>query len=326
MAHEIILVAFNDCVGLSLHGAADLFSTASTLNRLNGDSRELFETKILSLDGENVMASNGHELVVEGCLSNGLNPTVIMIPGFSADSLEGFQSKVRELEQLTDFISAYSTLDVVIAASCTGTLLLGQSGLLNKKKATTTWWLQDLYQELFPNINLDTNEILVEDGNCITSAAGASSLDLTLHIIAKLAGPHLSRQCAKYLMIDNNRLSQRTYSTEWHLKSRDPLIEKADAWIRNNIRGNCSVNELAFHLGVSSRTVLRRFQKTLGLTPQEYIQDTKVDQAKFLLESSDSTVGTIANQCGFSDESAFRRFFLQKTQLSPIKYRKRFKC
>ena len=325
MAYEIVLVAFDECVGLSLHGPADLFSTANSITQMQGGTAKLFNTKIISFDGRNVLSSNGHEIVVDGDFSKIVSPAVIMLPGFSAESLKEFNNKLNSLDQLIQKIPKYAKEDVLMAATCTGTLLLGKSGMLDGKSATTTWWLQEFYQELFPKVELNTNEILVEDGHCITSAAGASSLDLTLHIIAKFAGPHLSRECAKYLMIDNDRLSQRTYSTQWHLKTRDPLIEKADAWIRNNLQSSCKVNELADHLGVSARTLLRRFQKQQGMTPQEYIQDTKMDQAKFLLESSDYTVGAVAQQCGFSDENAFRRSFTQKVQLSPVKYRKKFK-
>lgn len=324
MIHEIVILAIDDCVGLSIFGPTDLFHTANLLNRSEGNKKDVFRTRIVSADGGSVSTSGGHRFDTEGTLADIRKPAALLLPGISMGNPEKLMQRVQELEHLAVKVSQHMAPETILAASCTGTLLAAQTGLLANKRATTTWWIEELFQQYFPDVRLDADEILVDEGNVITSAAGASSLDLSLYLISRLAGPHLSRLCARFMVIDNARQSQRPYAIPWHEKVRDPFIEKADAWIRKQPRANCKVEQLASVLGVSSRTLLRRFKEYTGGTPQHYIQSIKMEMVRHQLESSQDSIAAITADFGFSDENALRRSFLMHTGISPTQYRKQF--
>lgn len=328
MTHEIVIVAMNDSVGLSIFSPIDLLHTANKIAALekenNINNAPLFHTRIVSLDGNSVTVSGGHSINVDGALSDVINPAVIILPGLSTDKPQDLVNTMLGQDELIRQVLAGMGKETILAAACTGSILAAKTGLLNGKKATTTWWLESAFKTHFPEVEVDKDEILIDTGKVITSAAGASSLDLSLYLVKRFAGPHIARLCAHLMVIDNARHSQRPCTIPWHEKTRDPFLEKADEWIRKQSLDCIKVENLADSLGVSPRTLLRRFQKLTGDTPQIYIQNIRMEWAKTQLEKSDSTIAVLATELGFSDENAFRRAFGSCVGLSPSQYRRQY--
>lgn len=324
MPLEIVLLAVEDCVALSVYGPTDLFHTANLISRQTEGEEVDFQTKIVTPDGKPVRSSSGHTIVPDGAFSDAQNATVIMLPGIGVDTPELLAHKIDQLHDISKQLRELKDTNSIFTASCTGALLLGSSGLLDGKRATATWWIEPVYREMMPKVELCTNEILVDDGQVITAAAGTSSLDLSLHLISRLVGSHLARLVAQYMVIDGGRESQLPYMTPWHNRTRQPFIEEADAWIRKNLAEPKPIADLASYLGLSSRTLLRRFREHTNMTPQAYIQNTRVEQAKVLLESARSSISQTGADVGFGDENAFRRAFSNATGLTPTQYRGRF--
>lgn len=325
MAIKVGILALEGCVALSVYGPADLFSTANTIIQQLGRKTEQYETRIISLCEDNVTSASGHAIVGETRPLDRSEFDVLVLPGIGAENTQTLDVALNAHEgiqgKLVDFVQSRGT----IAAACTGTFILARAGLLDGRRATTTWWMADHFRSEFPFVELAEDDFLVDEGQVITSAAGASSLDLALHIIERYSGASIARLCAKYLVVDGGRKSQRLYAVPKHSKTRDPMIEKADRWIRARKGIDISVDELAGHLGVGTRTMLRKFRAISGVTPQAYIQRVRLDLAKPLLEDSDASVAQIAARVGFSDENAFRKAFARRTGLSPTQYRKQFK-
>ena len=325
MSIKIGIVALEGCVALSVHGPADLFSTANKVIRQLGLAAEQYETRIISPAKGNVVSSSGHELVGETRPLTRSEFDVLLLPGIGADSAEELDAALSAHKGIEGQLQAFAMSGGTIAAACTGTFILAQAGLLDGRSATTTWWMADHFRSEFPRVQLADDALLVDEGKLITSAAGASSLDLALHLIGRYSGPNVARLCAKYLVVDGGRKSQRLYAVPTHSRTRDPMIEKADRWIRSRKGVDVSVDELAGYLGVGTRTMLRKFRAVTGLTPQAYIQGVCIDLAKPLLEDADASIAQIAALVGFSDENAFRKAFARRTGLSPTQYRKQFK-
>ncbi len=81
-----------------------------------------------------------------------------------------------------------------------------------------------------------------------------------------------------------------------------------------------SILQIGKHMGMSSRTLTRRLSES-GITFRELIKQTQVKISKDLLKNSSSSVGEIAFQTGFSEQSAFSRAFKRWTGQSPLEYR-----
>ena len=228
----------------------------------------------------------------------------------------GWQPVIERLRSLSD--------DTLIAASCYGTFVLGEAGVLDGIEATTTWWLHDLFRQRYPAVRLDADQTLADGGRCMTAGAMTAHADLTLHVLRRLFGAALARQVGSIMLVDRARTSQRPYMV---LRQRfdDPLIQRASDWLVSRIAAAVSVEALADALHVSYRTLHRRFQAAIGMPPLAYLQDLRVEHAKELLESTLLSFEQIVARVGYNDVSAFRRLFVRRAGLSPAQYRQRFR-
>ena len=73
---------------------------------------------------------------------------------------------------------------------------------------------------------------------------------------------------------------------------------------------------------LSERSLFIYFQELTGLTPMAYRKTKQLEQAEYLLTSSNVTLGDIAKMCGFYDSNHLGREFKIKYGISPGKYRK----
>ena len=311
----------------ALGAPADLFSTANYIAyrtvKTPGKNRPLFSVVTASLNGNPVTCGNAQTVQADLSIDDVATADVVILPGLLADSEAALVSRLASLESFTGFLRRMHDQGAILAAGCTGVFVLAESGLLDFQTATTTWWLSELFRRRYPNVDLDDARLVVESGKFLTAAAGTSYLDLSLALIRELAGPSISRQCAAYLCLDGPRESQNAYAIPHHRQVRDPFIEKADEWIRANASQDLDIPQLAQHMGVSPRTLGRRFLSIVGKSPSDYIQQVRIDKAKYLLQNSRQAVAQIAGLVGYRDEDAFRRAFKKQTSMSPASFRRR---
>ncbi|SDR21111.1 helix-turn-helix domain-containing protein [Pseudovibrio sp. Tun.PSC04-5.I4] len=326
MPSNIAILLLEDFLGLSVFGPADMFETANRISKEKGDEVAPFRVRTYTLDGKAVRSSNGILVFPDGVIEEMQEPDVLLLPGIGTATAPQYSTQFAQRTKLLQELQRLSQAETIIAASCTGTFLLAASGLLDGKKATTTWWTQKEFSSTYPQIDLLGDEILVDEGNVITSAAGTSSLDLALHLINRLEGPALSRLCARFMVIEENRRSQQPFVIPWHEKTRDEIIERADQWVQNNLSSQkAKAKDLADFLGMSARSLLRHFQKELSLSPQQFILNIRTERAKSQLEYTNTPITQVAVALGFSDENSFRRSFLAQVGISPAQYRQKFR-
>lgn len=84
-----------------------------------------------------------------------------------------------------------------------------------------------------------------------------------------------------------------------------------------------SVAELADMLGVHRSTLNRVFNEATGMTPGDYLQSYRIQEALSLLKGTDMRVGEIAEKTGFSDANYFSKAVRKFTGFSPGEFRRR---
>ena len=94
-------------------------------------------------------------------------------------------------------------------------------------------------------------------------------------------------------------------------------------YIQDHHAEKVTLGELArlVHLSVSAFS--RLFEKTLGITPGEYITQVRIAAACRLLEKTDRTLTYIANETGFYDLSHLAKAFQKTHGMTPGEYRRR---
>lgn len=100
-------------------------------------------------------------------------------------------------------------------------------------------------------------------------------------------------------------------------------ISNTIAYINQHFHKDLSIVQLAQKANLSPYHFIRVFTKETGVTPYQYLMDTRIAAAKFLLKTSDILVKDIAFRTGFQSESSFCTCFKKIEQLTPSEYRKR---
>lgn len=303
-------------------------SVMTTLDMFNIASRYPDATDcrldMLSLQGGQVQLSPAVSVTTLTMPASLAGYAAVILPGFFATGMASIVDQLQSIWQpVIERLQALPQ-ERLVGASCYGTFVLAESGLLNGQRATTTWWLQEAFRQRYPDIVLDADRALVDGGNVITGGAMTAHTDLSLHILRRLFGAVLARQVASIMLVDGARSSQRPFMA-LSRDFTDPLVQQAADWLAANRGSETSTSQLAAMLNVSYRTLHRRFHSATGLPPLAYLQALRVEQAKELLESTRSSLEQIVEQVGYQDVSAFRRLFSRSTGLTPAQYRQRFK-
>jgi AraC-like DNA-binding protein len=105
----------------------------------------------------------------------------------------------------------------------------------------------------------------------------------------------------------------------------DKRVEKIIQMMREDVRGELSLAELANSVNLSVWRLSHIFKSDVGMPPIRYLRLLRMERAKQLLESSFLSVKEIAFQVGLNDESHFVRDFKAAYGFSPALYRSHFK-
>ena len=228
-------------------------------------------------------------------------------------------------EDLLNWIQVLHSQGTIIGSVCAGSFILAASGLIQDRSVTTHWNLSDAFQKHFPEIALNTNEIIIDNGDIITAGGMFSWLDLCLELIAKYTSMNVMRELGKTLVVDTARRYQRFYQqfnpTMLH---GDQSIVMVQQWMNMRYRKTLTVQSLAKYANFTERTLQRRFMKATGYSPNQYLQRLRVQKACDLLENSNDSFDSIANQVGYDDSSACRKVFIKTMGLTPREFRARF--
>jgi transcriptional regulator GlxA family with amidase domain len=241
-----------------------------------------------------------------------LKPDWVIVPALGAGSPDVLVPALArpDVRKATKQLLAWRDAGAQIAASCIGTFILAEAGLLDGREATTTWWLAPLFRQRYPQVRLDESRMLVPTDVGVTAGAAMGHLDLALWLIRK-ASPELSNLVSRYLLADI-RSSQAPYIIPNHLAQADPLILKFERWSRDQLKHGFSLDEAASALATSPRSLQRRCQAVLGKSPLAYFQDLRVERAQSLLHGSGMDIEAIAAEVGYEDGATLRTLLRQR--------------
>jgi transcriptional regulator GlxA family with amidase domain len=243
----------------------------------------------------------------------------VIVPGTSAPTAAPSEPVRAALKHAADSGTR-------LASICTGTFVLAASGLLGGLRATTHWLAADALAAAYPGIEVDPDVLYVDNGQILTSAGAAAGLDLCLHMIRRDYGSAVAAHAARLSVMPLEREGgQAQFIMHDHAlvpggSELEPLLD----WLRANLATALTLEKIAAHAGVSTRTLIRRFREQTGTTPLRWLHRARIRQAQHLLESTEHSIERIGAQVGFGSPTAFRDRFKQTTGVSPRSYRHAF--
>ena len=301
--HEIGILAYPGVQLAAVYGLVDLFETADRLHGERGGDRTRLTAS--RWDGSQVPSTP---------------LTAVILP----PSLQGDVPDDRTAI-LAAWIDDRHRDGALLCSVCAGAFLLAHTGKLAGRPATTHWALADRFAERFPDITLEPEKLVVDDGDIITAGGLMAWVDLGLRLIERFLGPATTAATARFFLVDPADREQRFYSRfSPRLTHGDRAVLKAQQWLQAGTGDAVTVPMMAEQAGLGERTFLRRFQKATGLRPTDYLRQLRVGKAQELLELSTDPVDRIAWRVGYEDASAFRKVFHRLVGLTPGAYRRRF--
>ncbi len=212
-----------------------------------------------------------------------------------------------------------------LASVCSGTFVLAETGLLDGKDATTHWGIADEFRRRYPKVLLKPERLFTDAGGIYCSGAFNSCIDLSIYLVEKFAGHRVAVKCAKSLVHDIGRVYQSPYTAfNFQRNHNDNEIKEAQRVIEKRYSKNVCITTLAQNIGLGRRAFERRFKAATGDTPLTYLQRVRVDRAKKILETDNSSFDQISYEVGYEDSSYFRKVFVKVAGIRPSEYRSRF--
>jgi transcriptional regulator GlxA family with amidase domain len=209
---------------------------------------------------------------------------------------------------------------------CTGSFVLASSGLLDGRRATTHWRYTDLLARAYPKISVSRDALFVHDTGVYTSAGVSAGIDLALSLVEQDHGPDLARDVARDLVMFMQRPGGQTqFAAPLQVKApRTPTLRTVMDLVSAQPALDHSTSSLAAHAGVSPRHLARLFAAELDTSPAKFVERTRLDHARSLLDAGHGVAET-ARLVGFGSAETMRRLFVSRLGVSPSQYRARFK-
>ena len=310
---EIGLLIYPDCQLSAVHGLTDLFRVASERGGLTQNRHIRVSHWEAGIDNEVGCSWDSHP-DKEHHLDYAMVPPSIQMP-----------QNMRPMSPEANWLERVHSDGSRVCSICAGAFVVAESGVLSGRRVTTHWAFASQLADKFPDILVDERNMVIDDGDIISAGGILAWTDLGLKIVERLLGPTAMLSTARFLVVQPPRRLQQPFSEFIpSLTHGDSKMLNIQHHINAHADSDLDVSSLSIKAGLGERTFMRRFRVATGLTVNDYVQKTRVEKAKGMLEQTLKTVEVIAWEVGYKDPSSFRRLFKKITGSSPQAYRDNF--
>lgn len=306
---------------LSMAAIVDVFETANRFLR-EAEQPEQYHITFVGIAETRSLPDGMDHLPYRPVTDGSSHYDLIFVPAFGAVDIE---RTIAENSPFIPWLRQQYSRGAALASNCTGAFLLGASGLLNGRPATTHVDAADRLASAFPEIRLMRDAVVTHDANIYTSGGATSGFHLMLALIQKHCGREMAVRIAKVFSIDMDRENQAHFGhfspTEAH---DDELVLQLQQKIKAGFSDIKNLEEVIVDIPASRRNLVRRFKQATGITPIRYLQRTKIEAAKKMLENTEKGLLEIMMAAGYNDMKNFRLLFKENTGMTPKAYRDKF--
>lgn len=132
---------------------------------------------------------------------------------------------------------------------------------------------------------------------------------------------HLLQNAIGYLVIQ--ALHCRLFGAQLLQSMQRLNLERIESYMQQHLSRKIHVAELAQLAHLSVGHFYLCFKQSTGQTPQQFLLQRRLEKALFLLQETMQPISQIAEQCGFSNQSALTRLITRHFSLSPKQLRLR---
>jgi AraC-like DNA-binding protein len=108
----------------------------------------------------------------------------------------------------------------------------------------------------------------------------------------------------------------------YHSKNMDDRVREIGARLTENLRVHIPLSELAKAYKIGETTIKKYFRQIYGESPYSYLKRRRMEEAAFLLTTSEQSIAQVAEAVGYQNTSKFSSAFRSIYALSPMEYKK----
>lgn len=211
---------------------------------------------------------------------------------------------------------------IPLAGLCTGSHVLANAGLLDNKECVIHWENIPGFAERFSEARVG-NGIYHIDGNICTSAGGAATFDMMLHLIQRDYDARVAGGICELALVDRVREPDERQRLPFaqRVGARDATVVALVAKMEQNLTEPLQIEDLIGAIGLSRRQIERLFKKELGCSPARYYLRLRLERAQLLLLQTMIPVVEIAIACGLVSSSHFSKCYRETYGNSPLETR-----
>ena len=187
MTRTVGIYIFDNVEVLDFAGPYEVFTCAS---RVAGGTP--FQVRTIGASSAPVRARAGLVLHPEATFADCGRIDVLIVPG-------GVVSAELARPEVVAWIAGMARAAELTASVCTGALLLAAAGLLDGREATTHWEDVAELQSGWPQVRVRTDQRWVDCGQVVTSAGISAGIDMSLHLVERLADRSLAERTARQM-------------------------------------------------------------------------------------------------------------------------------
>lgn len=192
----------------------------------------------------------------------------------------------------------------------------------DKHIAVTTHWENSALQRERRAAFAAGTTLAVQDGSIVTCAGMEATVDITLALIGRHVSAAIRNTVADIMLHERIRdfSTQQPFSGTHGTQTGDQELDACIELMSANIEEPLPINELVRLLGISNRSLERKFRTYLDTTPNTYYRELRLAKANNLLMNTTLSVREIGLACGFG--SGFSGLYKTFFGITPLAMRK----
>ncbi len=317
---KIAFLIIPNMLSTSMSNAFELFFAANEVAKMR-DGRSALQANLVKVARANsrLEMNSGLSLMPDEVVSDSIFD-IVYVPALWRNP----KPVVKRNPEIVEWLRWQYEHGAILNGTGTGVRFIAETGLLNNRPATTHWHHFDNFAEDFPTVELKRQHFITSAGRLFCAASINAQTDLTLHhihrVFSKAISDHLARHFSHEVRQPFDRLS---FTQKENTNHPDELILQSQLWMQNNLsKTEISMQQLAHIFGMSTRNFSRRFRNATNMSPLQYLQRQRFNEARELLQNSNLSISEIAYRVGYVDVSYFTKLFKQLSSTTPKDYRK----
>ena len=310
---DVVIPTFNFILQPEFPLNALVLGTEALRIANQNSGRELFRWRFVSEDGTPVRASNGLWMPVDDDLQS-------MPPADYYLVFEGNLPVQHNSPKLLNQLRTVARFGATIGAVDTGAFSLAQAGLVNDRSIVLHWEAVPTFMERFPMVSV-RSQLYTIDGPFITCAGGVATLDMMLDLIGRLKSRALANEVANALVYAPRPPEAPQRLDDQPKPAGRKLSDRIVALMEQNLDFPLSLEDIADHLKVSHKTILRECHRSFEKTPMRLYLRIRLQASRNMLFYEEFSIKDVALACGFSYQSVFSRSFHAQFGMTPREFR-----